>query len=104
MWISPNQIKIITVNDDCIEYAKEIENKYRTKGLRVKTDYRSETIGKKVREARHERFNYIVTIGEKEVKAKTIAVKTRAGEMKFGVKVENFLKELRKEVEKKEIK
>jgi threonyl-tRNA synthetase len=104
LWISPNQIKIITVNDDCIDYAKEIEKTFRLNGFRVETDYRSETIGKKVREARHERFNYIVTIGEKEVKAKTLAVKSRAGDMNFGVKIDDFLKELRKEIDDKEIK
>ncbi|MCK5107258.1 MAG: threonine--tRNA ligase, partial [Nanoarchaeota archaeon] len=103
LWISPNQIKIITVTNKCDDFAKKIEKKFRAESFRVEADYRNESIGKKVREARNARFNYIITIGEKEVEKKNLAVKSRNGEMKFDVNVDDFLKELKVEVEKKEI-
>jgi threonyl-tRNA synthetase len=61
-------------------------------------------MGKKIREAQVQKINYIVTIGDKEVKNKKLAVRSHTGEIKFGVSVNKFIKDLLREIEKKEIK
>ncbi len=51
MWLAPTQIKILTLNDDVIPYAKEVEEMLKANGVRVELDDRAETIGYKIREA-----------------------------------------------------
>ena len=55
-------------------------------------------MGKKVRDAQVAKVNYIVTIGDKEVDNKTLAIRTRDGKVKFNVKTEEFLNLLKEEV------
>ncbi|MBI2665154.1 threonine--tRNA ligase [Candidatus Woesearchaeota archaeon] len=104
LWINPVQVKIITVTDRNNDFAQEVAEKMYSKGLRVVVDDRSETIGKKVREAQMEKVNYIVTIGDKECEAKNLAVRTRNGDVKFNVDVDTFIIDLRKEVDERVIK
>ncbi len=101
MWLSPLQVKILTVNDNCIEFADEIERKLKENNIRVEVDIRQESISKKVRDAQNQQANYMLTIGEKEVKAKKLAVRTREGKVSFGVSVDKFIKDLVKEIESK---
>ncbi len=104
LWLSPNQVKIITVTDRNEKFAKKVAKELKEKGIRVEIDLKSETLNRKVREAQLQKFNYIITIGDKEVDKKTLAVRTREGKVKFGVKLNNFIKDLLKEIETKEIK
>ncbi|MEK6937740.1 MAG: threonine--tRNA ligase [Nanoarchaeota archaeon] len=97
LWLSPIQVKILTVTDRNVKFAEEILHKLLDQGFRTELDASAETIGKKVRDAQLEKANYILTIGDKEEEKKTLAVRTRAGEVKFGVKVEEFLKQLLEE-------
>ena len=103
-WLNPVQVKIITVNDDCNAYANGMLETLTNNGFRVELDDRAETIGKKVREAQLQRVNYILTIGEKEVEAKNLAVRDRNNENKFGVTMEEFIAQLKEEVRSKKLK
>jgi threonyl-tRNA synthetase len=103
-WLSPVQVKILTINDNCNEYANGVSKTLVSNGFRVELDDRSETIGKKVRDAQMQKVNYILTVGEKEVEANTLAVRNRVGENKFGVSTEDFISMLKEEIETKELK
>ncbi|MFH0798140.1 MAG: threonine--tRNA ligase [Candidatus Woesearchaeota archaeon] len=104
LWMNPLQVKVLTINDNCIPFAKDLVAKMKAKGLRVELDDRQRTMGKKVLDAQQEKVNYIITVGEKEVEKNVLAVRTRDGKVKFGVKADEFMAELLKEVEKKDIK
>lgn len=101
LWISPNQIKIVTVNDSVNEYAKKIYDELFEKGFEVELDLRNESIGKKVREAQIQRFNYVVTIGEKEQKEKKLAVKDRDSGKVASVEFDEFVNILNEGLEKR---
>jgi threonyl-tRNA synthetase len=94
LWLSPVQVKVLTVTDRDIKFAKEVVDLMKKKGIRVELDDRSETISKKVRDAQTERVFYTVVIGDKETKGRTLAVRDREGKTKFGVKLESFLEDL----------
>jgi len=104
LWLSPIQVRVLTLTDRNIKAAEKVVEKLKQAGIRVDFDYKDETMGKKVREAQLQKINYIVTIGDKEEKNKTLAVRSRSGEVKFNVKVDNFIKNLLKEIGSKEIK
>lgn len=102
LWLSPVQVKLITVTDRNIPFAQEILAKMKEKGIRAELNDTAETIGKKVRDAQLEKANYILTIGDKEVEKKCLAVRTRKGDVKFDVKVEKFIEELMGEIKGRE--
>ena len=101
LWLSPIQVKVVTVTDRAILLAQEIVRQLQEQHIRVELDDSAETISKKVRNAQLEKANYIVTVGDKEVEKKTVAVRTRAGKVEFDVPVERFIEQLKEEVKKK---
>jgi threonyl-tRNA synthetase len=98
LWLSPVQVKVVTITDLNVIFAKEVVDKLLCKGIRVELDDRAESMGKKVRDAQLEKVNYIVTIGDKEVEKKAVAVRDRKGDTKFDVNVDEFISRLQKEV------
>ena len=101
LWLNPNQVKIITINERNNKFAKEIFEKLNNENIRVELDDRNETLSKKVREAQLQKFNYILTIGDKEEESNTLAIRTREGKVKFKVKIEDFIKEIKEEIKKR---
>ncbi len=82
LWLAPVQVKILTVAEAFSEYANDVADKLKEAGLRVEVDVRNEKIGYKLREARNQRVNYILVIGEREQESGTAAVRsTKVGEL-----------------------
>ncbi len=79
LWLSPVQVKVLSISDKYTGYAKEIEMTLRREGLRCEMDGRAEKIGYKIRAARLERIPYIIVIGEKEVETNSVSVRRRDG-------------------------
>ncbi len=95
-WIAPEQIRVLSVSDKFISYAKEVVNRLLELGYRVGIDDGSDTLPKKIRIAEKEKIPYMVIVGEKEVKRGSVSIRERGkrdlGEMEF----EGFLKLLEK--------
>ena len=103
LWLSPTQVKIITVTDRNIPFAQKVLKELRKYNLRAELNADAETLGKKVRDAQLEKVNYMVTIGDKEVEKKTLAIRTRDGKVSFGIKVDDFIKQIKEEISSKAI-
>ncbi|MBI2572504.1 threonine--tRNA ligase [Candidatus Woesearchaeota archaeon] len=103
LWLNPVQVKVLTVNDSHKDFAAHVASLMRREDLRVEIDDRVESIGKKVRDAQVEHVNYIVTVGDKEMAGKKLAVRSRSGEVRFDVPVEGFVKELVKERDERRV-
>lgn len=91
LWLSPVQVKLLTITDRNIKFAKEVEKLLKDKGVRCELNDDAETMNKKVRNAELERVSLIVTIGDKETENKTLAIRTLDNRVKFGVKVNEFI-------------
>ena len=76
-WLSPVQVKIITVADRHEDYAVVLKNTLASYGIRVELDGRQESVGYKIREARLERNPYMLVIGDKEIEGSNVAVRSR---------------------------
>ncbi len=98
LWLSPVQVKVISVSEKHEEYARGVHAKFIGAGIRSELDIRPETVGFKVREAQMEKVPYIVNAGEKEEAAGSIAVRDRKGTVEFGIKQEDFVKRIFKEI------
>lgn len=97
LWISPNQVKILTVSDKHIPYAKEVAAKIKSHGFNVVIDDTNESVGKKVRNAQLNYTNYMLTLGDKEVENKTVNIRTRDNIVRGESSVEDFLQLITKE-------
>lgn len=103
LWLSPSQVKLLTVNEKFVPYAEELKNKLVENGFDVVLDDRNEKLGYKLREARNERVNYICIIGEKEVEEGTVTVRSsKAGEL-GAMSQDEFVAKLVEEVRTKAI-
>ena len=101
VWLSPVQAVIVPISEKFNHYAESIEIKMKENGLRTKLDNRSESIGKKIREAEMQKIPYILVLGEKEEKAKTIAVRQRGQGNLGSQKVEKFIEKIQEEIQEK---
>ncbi|NPE26753.1 threonine--tRNA ligase [Methanococcoides sp. SA1] len=103
LWLSPNQVKVMTLNDDAKDYAKEIYQKLFDAGYQVELNDKSESMGKKAREASIQRFNYILTVGEDEMKKNQVAIKMRDTKEIQKISLEEFQKKLEQEILTKQL-
>lgn len=76
-WLSPVQVKILPISDKYIDYAKEVEIFLKEKKIRTELDDRDEKLGYKIREARIDKVLYMLIIGDKEQRNRTVSVRKR---------------------------
>ncbi|MCI8649379.1 MAG: threonine--tRNA ligase [Anaerotruncus sp.] len=98
LWLAPVQVKVLPVTDDHIAYAQQVADKLTAAGLRVEMDSRNEKVGYRVREAQLQKIPYMLVIGDKEIEADSVAVRSRKDGDKGVVKVDDFLAAAVKEV------
>ncbi len=101
LWLAPVQVKLLTVTEKFVPYAKEVAERLEACGIRVELDDRNEKIGYKLREARNQRVNYICVIGQREAEAGTLTVRSsKAGEL-GEMSAEEFTEKLLEEIKTK---
>jgi len=100
-WLSPVQVKLLTVTERADDYAKDIAAKLSAAGFRVENDLRNEKIGKKIREATLEKIPYMLVVGDRDVENKTVSVRTRTGEDLGAMSCEAFEALLKEAVDTK---
>ncbi len=91
LWLSPVQAVILPINDSLIPYAQEVNLAFAAAGLRARVDDRTESLNKKVREAQLKQIPLIITVGEKEKSAGTLAIRTLDGQVHYGVDRNTFI-------------
>ncbi len=93
-WLAPVQVKILTISEKFDSYANKVFEKLQAANIRAEIDSSSNTIGKKIREAELLKIPYMIILGEREQKAKKIAVR-KYGEGNLGTQtLDKFLKNL----------
>ncbi len=104
LWLSPLQVRILTVADRFEGYANKIKEEFEKNNIRVEVDARTESVGYKVREAQHQKIPLILTVGEKEEKNGTVALRTLDNKVHFDVKVNELVNKVLDSIENKKIK
>lgn len=99
LWLSPVQVKVLSISDKYNNYAKEVKAKLAVEGIRCEVDNRSEKIGYKIRAARNERVPYILVVGEKEAECGSVSVRKRDEGDLGSMSVEELLKLLKYDIQ-----
>ena len=101
IWISPKQIWIIPVSEHHNRYAQQIAKIFQDHKFRFQIKNDNETLGKKIRQGEKQKIPYLLIIGDKEEKNKSISVRERKkgdiGEMK----IDEFIEKIEKEIKEK---
>ncbi len=97
-WLSPIQATIMNITDKQGEYCEKVVKKLKENGFRAKLDLRNEKIGFKIREHTLKRVPYLLVVGDKEMEAGEISIRTRSGEDLGKMSVDDFIAKLSEEV------
>ncbi len=98
-WLAPVQAVVMTITANQDAYAERVAEKLRIQGFRVESDLRNEKVGFKIREHTLQRVPYLLVVGDKEVAANSLAVRTRSGKDLGSMSAETLAERLRIEIE-----
>jgi threonyl-tRNA synthetase len=98
LWLSPEQIVVMNVSEHQASYVNEVNDTLKSSGFRTKADLRNEKISYKIREHSMQKLPYQVILGDKELAAKTIAVRNRKGEDLGQMPISAFIQQLKTEL------
>ena len=79
LWLMPTQVRILPITDRAHDYAKQLEARLNSVGVRTESDLRSEKLGYKIREAQLQKIPYMLVIGDRDMENGTVSVRTRGG-------------------------
>jgi threonyl-tRNA synthetase len=102
VWLAPVQAILIPIADRHLDYANEVADRYREKGLRVDVDARSERMNAKIRDAQLQKIPYMLIVGDREAEAGTVSVRLRSEEDLGPMTQEAFLARILGDVKKRQ--
>ncbi len=101
-WLAPVQVRLLPIADRHVDYAYEIKKKLEAAGInRIEIDDRSEKLGFKLREAQLEKIPYMIVIGDKDIEAGAVSVRSRKNGDMGSMPADEFVKKIVEEVETK---
>ena len=96
-WLAPVQVRILPIADSHKEYANKLKEQLENVGIRVELDEREEKIGYKIREAQLQKIPYMLIIGDKEIEANAVGVRSRKDGDIGQMSVQNFIDKIKEE-------
>jgi threonyl-tRNA synthetase len=93
-WLAPVQVAVLTITDRQAAYAREVQSTLKNAGYRAVADLRNEKINYKIREHSLQKLPYQLILGDKEMQARHVAVRTRTGEDLGAMPLEAFISRL----------
>ena len=97
-WLAPVQVKILAISEKYQKYAQDIFKKLEEKNIRVELTDANETLNKRIRDSELQKIPYLIIVGEKEEKNKTINVRKRHSKKSEEISVEDFINKITKEI------
>jgi len=101
LWLSPTQVLLLPISVKHSAYAKKVFEELTSAGTRVEILDESETLGKRIREGELKKVPYLVVLGDREVKSKTLAIRKRGKGDIGALKLSEFVAQLQKEISSK---
>ena len=100
-WMMPEQVRFLPITDRAADYCAQQAAELRKQGFRVEVDSRNEKVGKKIREATLEKIPYMLVVGDRDMEAGTVSVRTRTGEDLGAMTMDAFLSKCLAEIASK---
>ena len=101
LWLAPTQAVILNIADAHADYASKVMDELKKNHIRCDSDLRNEKITYKIREHSLQKVPYLLIVGEKEMEAGQVAVRTRKGEDLGSMSIKSLIDRLNQEVQTK---
>lgn len=101
LWLSPVQVKLISVGEGHIDFCKNLAKEFKEVGIKVEVDDNDETVGNKIRKATGEKVPYMLVIGDKEMESENLMVRDRGSRDTREISKADFIKEIMNKIENK---
>jgi threonyl-tRNA synthetase len=98
LWLAPEQVRVLPVADRHVDFAREVVDALRARHLRADVDERTESVGRKVRDAGMQRTPIVLVVGDAEVEARSVTVNRRGDDAKPTVPLEELVEQVAAEV------
>ena len=95
VWLAPVQARVIPVSDSQVGYGRMVLAQLMNEGVRAEGDFEAGTMSSKIKVAQIQKIPFMLIVGEKEQNSNTIAVRTREGNLRYDVKAQDFMNELK---------
>jgi threonyl-tRNA synthetase len=103
VWLSPVQIKILTVASTHVDFAKKLQTEFLSEGIRVELDELDETVGNKIRKSSHEKIPYVLVIGDKEMGSEDLAVRVRGQKDLLNIDKQKFITKIKNQIKDRDL-
>ena len=103
VWLAPVQVSLIPISDKQLTYAQKVKQSLEEKNIRVELDDRLESMQAKIRHAEMQKIPYLLILGEKEAKAKTVSVRQRSQGNLGTMPLTKFISQITQQIEEKTI-
>ena len=101
LWLAPEQVRLIPISENQVEYCMEARKKLRAAGIRAEVDTKDGSMGAKIKEARNMRIQYMAVAGGREQEAGTFSVRSRKEDQLGAMTLEELIEKLQNEIENK---
>ncbi|MEX0928819.1 MAG: threonine--tRNA ligase [Balneolales bacterium] len=101
VWLSPVQVMVIPISDQYNQFSESYVSELKKLGIRVEIDKRSEQIGSKIRDAENRKLPYMLVVGEREMKEKSVSVRRHKKGDQGSVPFTEFITNIKYEIEQK---
>ncbi len=91
VWLSPEQVRVISITDEQNEYAEKIAKELRESGIRASADMSSQRMNAKIRQAQLMKVPYMIVVGKNEMEAGQISLRVRDGSQQNGFALSEFI-------------
>jgi len=98
VWLSPVQIKIISVGSSHADFCEKMAEEFKQNDLRVEVDLSDETVGNKIRKAVAEKVPYMLVVGDREMGSEKLAVRDRGEKTTREIGKDEFIKEVKEKI------
>ena len=100
VWLSPTQAIVLPIGEAHQEYAQKVLEQLQQNGIRAEKNFDNDTIGKKIRTGEMQKIPYLIVVGDKEIEAKSIAVRSHNEDLGT-MTIEKFIDTIKEQVENK---
>lgn len=90
-WLAPVQVRVMSLGEDQVDYANEVRDALRKRGIRAEVDSRNEKVGYKVREAQLDKIPYMLVLGGREAEEKSVSLRLRDEQKTVSYSLEDFI-------------
>ncbi len=103
VWLSPVQVKIVTVSEKNIPHATDVQKRLQERGFRVELDTANESISKKIRFATKDKIPYVLVIGDRECAELTVSVRERGSNNTYSTSLDSLITTIHYKCKNKEL-